>query len=148
MKTKLAKTFFVIALGCTVLTGCESVVTQHGNIIDPIALAKIEPGKTRLIEVEAIFGKPSAKGAFDSGRIYYVSQLMEEKPGGKNLPIDRTVVAFSYNESGVITEIDVIDDTTGITVFHRDEKTPTPGDTFGILEQIFRNVSRPGGAVQ
>ena len=68
----------------TFLTGCESVVTQHGNILDPIELARIEPGKTRLIEVEALFGKPSATGAFDSGKTYYVSQIMEEKPGAKS----------------------------------------------------------------
>lgn len=145
MKSKLAKTFFAVALAGTFLTGCESVVTQHGNILDPIELARIEPGKTRLIEVEALFGKPSATGAFDSGKTYYVSQIMEEKPGGKKLPLKRTVVAFTHNERGTITSIDIIDDSTGLTIFHRDEKTPTPGDTYGVLEQIFRNVSRPGG---
>lgn len=148
MKNQLAKTFFTFALGATLLTGCESVVSQHGNTLDPVALARIEPGKSRLIEVEALFGKPSARGAFDSGKIYYVSQIMEEKPGNRNVPIERTVVAFGYNESGMITSIDIIDDSTGRVIFHRDEKTPTPGDTFGVLEQIFRNISRPGGGVQ
>lgn len=145
MKLNLAKTFFAVALAGSMLGGCESVVTQHGNVLDANTLSRIEPGKTRLIEVEALFGKPSTAGAFDSGKIYYVSQIMEEPPGGKKITIDRTVVAFSYDNRGVITDMTITDDLTGRTVFHRDEKTPTPGDTFGILEQVFRNVRRPGG---
>jgi outer membrane protein assembly factor BamE (lipoprotein component of BamABCDE complex) len=143
MKLMPAKIFFTVALVGMFLGGCESIVTQHGNILDANSLARIEPGKTRLIEVEALFGKPSATGAFNSGTVYYVSQIMEEKPGGKKTPVKRTVVAFTHDSSGVITDMTITDSTTGQTVFHRNEKTPTPGDTFGVLEQIFRNVSRP-----
>ena len=146
MKSKLAKTFFAVAIAGLSLSGCESMVTQHGNILDATSLSRVEPGKTRMIEIEALFGKPSATGAFNSGTVYYVSQIMEEKPGGRKLPIDRTIVAFSHNESGVVTAVTITDDATGRTVFHRDEKTPTPGDTFGVLDQIFRNVRTPGGA--
>ena len=134
MKSKLAKTFFTVALAGAVLTGCESVVTQHGNILDPIELSRIEPGKTRLIEVEALFGKPSATGAFDSGKTI-MSRRSWKKNRGQKGSAERTVVAFTHNERGIITSIDIIDDPTGLTIFHRDEKTPTPGDTYGVLNR-------------
>ena len=127
------------------VAACGSNLYTHGNQLDPSTLSKIEPGKTRLVEVEALFGRPSATGAFDSGKIYYIAQTMEEPPGGRKALVTRTLVAFSYNDSGIITAIDITDEASGRSIFHRDEKTPTPGDTYGILEQVFRNV-RPGSA--
>ena len=133
-----------LAFAGLVAGGCESRVYTHGNQLDPASLAKVEPGKSRLIEVQALFGRPSATGAFDSGKIYYIAQTMEEEPGGKKLTVSRTLVAFSYDERGVITAIDITDEESGRNIYHRDEKTPTPGDTFGVIEQMFTNVRRGG----
>ena len=149
MNTTYPKRIFAYGLTAVALTalvsgGCSSRVYNHGNQLDPLSLSKVEPGKTRLIEVEALFGKPSATGAFDSGKVYYITQIMEEKPGARKETINRTIVAFSYNDTGLITAIDITDEQTGRTIFHRDEKTPTPGNTYGILEQMFRNVQRGG----
>ena len=149
MNTTYPKRIFAYGLTAIALTalvsgGCSSRVYNHGNQLDPLSLSKVEPGKTRLIEVEALFGKPSATGAFDSGKVYYITQIMEEKPGARKETINRTIVAFSYNDTGLITAIDITDEQTGRTIFHRDEKTPTPGNTSGILEQMFRNVQRGG----
>jgi hypothetical protein len=47
-----------------------------------------------------------------------------------------------------VTALDITDEETGRNVFHIDEKTPTPGDTYGILDQIFSNVSRPPASAQ
>ena len=132
------------ALAALLVAGCESRVHTHGNNIDPLVLAKIEPGKTHMLEVEALFGRPSAHGAFDSGKVYYIAQTMEEPPGGRKETVSRTLVAFSFDDGGVVTAIDITDEESGRSIFHRDEKTPTPGDTYGILEQIFRNVSPTG----
>ena len=149
MNTTYPKRIFAYGLTAIALTAlvsgwCSSRVYNHGNQLDPLSLSKVEPGKTRLIEVEALFGKPSATGAFDSGKVYYITQIMEEKPGARKETINRTIVAFSYNDTGLITAIDITDEQTGRTIFHRDEKTPTPGNTYGILEQMFRNVQRGG----
>ena len=135
----------VLALAALVANGCSSSVYSHGNQLDPASLAKIEPGKTRLLEVEALFGRPSAVGAFGSGKVYYIAQTMEEAPGGRKETVSRTLVAFSYDAAGLVTAIDITDEQSGRSIYHRDEKTPTPGDTFGVLEQVFRNVRRGGG---
>ena len=135
----------VLALAALATSSCGSSVYTHGNQLDPASLAKIEPGKTRLIEVEALFGRPSATGAFGSGKVYYIAQIMEEAPGGRKETVSRTLVAFSHDDTGLVTAIDITDEESGRSIYHRDEKTPTPGDTFGVLEQIFRNVRRAGG---
>ena len=155
MKTTRQKSFFTgtpvrrrlaaAAAAALLFGGCSSSVHTHGNHIDPATLAKVEPGRTRLVEVEALFGRPSVTGAFDSGKVYYISQTMEAVPAGRKETVNRKLVAFSYNGNGVVTAIDITDEQSGRRIYHRDEKTPTPGDTFGVLEQIFRNVRRAGG---
>lgn len=130
------------AVSAFLFAGCSSTILSHGNQLDPIALSKIKPGQTRLIEVEALFGRPSAEGAFDSGSIYYVAQIMEEKPGGRKETISRTIVKFTINDRGIVESMDIIDEKSGKNIYHLDDKTPTPGDNYGVLEQIFRNISR------
>lgn len=144
MNRSHTKSIFAIALTALVAAGCSSKITSHGNQLDPQSLSKVEPGKTRMIEIEALFGRPSVRGAFDSGKVYYIAQIMEEKPGGRKETSSRTVVAFTYNDKGIVTAMDITDEESGRNIYHRDEKTPTPGDTYGVFEQIFRNVSRGG----
>jgi outer membrane protein assembly factor BamE (lipoprotein component of BamABCDE complex) len=141
MKIKYPKTFLIAsAVSALMLAGCSSTILSHGNQIDPVSLAKIKPGSTRLIEVESLFGRPSTRGLFESGKVYYVTQTMEEKPAGQKKTINRTIVAFSYDDREIIQTIDITDEESGRNIYHLDAHTPTPGDNYGILEQIFRNV--------
>jgi hypothetical protein len=41
-----------------------------------------------------------------------------------------------------LQEIDLIDEKSGLNVAHIESKTPTPGNTFGVAEQIFSNLKR------
>ena len=141
MKIKSTKTLLMAsAISAVLLSGCSSTVLSHGNQLNPTTLSKVEPGRTRLIELEALFGRPSTAGAFDSGKVYYISQVMEEKPGGRKTVISRTIVTFTIDDSGIVDAIDIDDAATGRRIYHSDARTPTPGDNYGILEQIFSNV--------
>ena len=128
------------AVTAVLLSGCSSTVLSHGNQLNPATLSKVEPGRTRLIELEALFGRPSADGAFDSGKVYYISQIMEEKPGGRKTVVARTIVSFTIDENGIVDAMDIDDAATGRRIYHLDAQTPTPGDNYGILQQIFSNV--------
>ena len=141
MKIKHPKTLLMAsAVSAMLLTGCSSTVLSHGNQLDPVSLAKIQPGKTRLIEVEALFGRPSVEGVFESGTVYYVTQIMEEKPASRKETLSRTIISFSYDDRGVVQSMDITDEKSGRNIYHLDAQTPTPGDNYGALEQIFRNV--------
>ncbi len=148
MKNKSKKLCTALCLSAFLFAGCSSNVSSHGNQLDPSSLAKIKPGQTRLIEVEALFGRPSARGAFDSGKVYYIAKTMEEKPAGRKETISRTVVAFTYDEKNIIQTIDITDETSGRSIYHASAKTPTPGDNYGIFDQIFRNLTTNPAALQ
>ncbi len=124
------------------LTSCESKTATHGNSIDQATLDKIRIGESTRNDLLAIFGKPSFNGAFNSGKIYYVSQFMVEPAGGIKQTETRQIVAFTFNEDNIVSMIDLIDETSGKSVVYLDDKTPTPGDNFGMLDQVFSNLKR------
>ncbi|MDP4925688.1 MAG: outer membrane protein assembly factor BamE, partial [Alphaproteobacteria bacterium] len=89
-----------------------------------------------------MLGRPSFEGAFDSRKIYYASQIMEQPVAGINKTKSRVIYAFSFDENNNLQEIDLIDEKSGLNVAHIDSKTPTSGDAFGVIEQIFSNLKR------
>ncbi|WP_438996316.1 outer membrane protein assembly factor BamE [Candidatus Puniceispirillum sp.] len=122
--------------------GCESRISSHGHNIDETELAKIELGKSTKSDLIFILGKPSFEGAFESGKTYYVSQIMEEPVAGINQTTSRTVVMFTVDKDDIVRAIDVLDENSGISIAHIDEKTPTPGNTYGVIDQVFKNLKR------
>ena len=129
-------------IAAIVLAGCESTIAPHGHSIDSIELDQIVPGQTTRADVRAVLGKPSFEGAFDSGKIYYLSEVMIEPPGGRKRLSARTMIVIALDEAGVVTEIEVRDETSGNRIAYLDEKSPTPGDNFGVAEQIFSTLRR------
>ena len=132
----------VAMIAAIALAGCESTIAPHGHSIDSIELDQIVPGQTTRADVRAVLGKPSFEGAFGSGKIYYLSEVMIEPPGGRKRLSARTMIVIALDEAGVVTEIEVRDETSGNRIAYLDEKSPTPGDNFGVAEQIFSTLRR------
>ncbi len=123
------------------LAGCEATIAPHGHAVDATELDQIVPGQTSLFDLTAILGKPSFEGAFDSGKIYYLSEVMVEPPGGRKRASTRTLIVISL-EDDIVRDIEVRDETSGNTIAYLDERSPTPGDNFGVTEQIFSTLRR------
>ena len=123
------------------LAGCEATIAPHGHAVDATELDQIVPGQTSLVDLTEILGKPSFEGAFDSGKIYYLSEIMVEPPGGRNRASTRTLIVISL-EDDIVRDIEVRDETSGNTIAYLDERSPTPGDNFGVTEQIFSTLRR------
>jgi len=124
------------------LAACESRISSHGHTIDATELDQIVPGETRLVDLEDILGVPSFEGAFDSGRIYYVSEVMIEPPGGRKRASARTVIIISLDDDETVTNVEIRDENSGNTIAYLDEKTPTPGDNFSVADQMFSTLRR------
>ena len=123
------------------LAGCEATIAPHGHAVDATELDQIVPGQTSLVDLTAILGKPSFEGAFDSGKIYYLSEVMVEPPGGRKRASTRTLIVISL-EDDIVRDIEVRDENSGNTIAYLDERSPTPGDNFGVTEQIFSTLRR------
>ena len=124
------------------LAGCGERISEHGHIINQAEMDIIKIGQTNRADIVNMLGRPSFEGAFDSRKIYYASQIMEQPIAGINKTKSRVIYAFSFDTNNTLQEIDLIDEKSGLDVAHIDAKTPTPGDTFGVVEQIFLNLKR------
>ena len=134
--------FFVASLGLAAVTGCGDRISSHGHTINENELKKINIGTTTRADILDILGKPSFRGAFDTKKLYYSSQVMLQPVASTKQTHKRIVYIFSLNDSDILQSIKVMNKEDGIQIAHINDKTPTPGDTFGILEQVFSNFKR------
>jgi outer membrane protein assembly factor BamE (lipoprotein component of BamABCDE complex) len=124
------------------LTGCGERISEHGHVINQAEMDTIKIGQTNRADIIGMLGRPSFEGAFDSRKIYYASQIMELQVAGINKTKSRVIYAFSFDANNNLKKIDLIDKKRGLNVSYIDAKTPTPGDTFNAIDQIFLNLKR------
>ena len=124
------------------LAGCGERVSKHGHVIDQAEMDTIKIGQTNRADIIGMLGRPSFEGAFDSQKIYYASQTMEQQVAGINKTKSRVIYALSFDTNNILQEIDLIDENSSQNVAQIDAKTPTPGNTFNAVEQIFLNLKR------
>ena len=128
------------------LAGCGERISEHGHVINQAEMDTIKIGQTNRADIIDLLGRPSFEGAFDSRKIYYARQIMEQPVAGINKTKSRVIYAFTFDENNNLQEIDLVDEKSGLNVAHIEPKTPTPGDTFGVVEQIFSNMKRQQAA--
>ena len=153
-RTKLARTklgqsrvlsfalFCLASLGLAAMSGCGDRISSHGHVINESELKQITIGTTTKADIVQLLGQPSFAGAFDTQKLYYSSQVMLQPVASVKQTQRRVIYIFTLNKNNIVEDIDLIDKNDGLTIAHIDDKTPTPGDTFGILEQVFTNVRR------
>ena len=144
MKNPATKLFSaLICLGLFLgLQGCESQVTSHGNLIEASQLNKLEIGTTRREDVLVLFGPASFEGAFNNNRLYYNNQKMEAPIAGRTQTIERELVVLSFDLNDILESIEIRDKSTDQEIVKLDAKTPTPGDTLTVVDQLFTNLRR------
>ena len=144
MKNSVKKLFstlicFGLFLG---LQGCESQVTSHGNLIEASQLNKLKIGTTQREDVLILFGPASFEGAFNNNRLYYNNQKMEAPIAGRTQTIERELVVLSFDVNNILEYIEIRNKSTDQEIVKLDAKTPTPGDTLTIVDQLFTNLRR------
>ena len=134
--------FFVASLGLAAVGGCGDRISSHGHIINENEFKQINIGTTTRADILDMLGQPSFKGAFDTQKLYYSSQVMLQPVASTKQTQKRIIYIFTLDDKNILQSIDLINKEDGLQIAHIDDKTPTPGDTFGILEQVFSNLKR------
>ncbi len=125
-----------------VVSACEAITTTHGRLIQPAELERLELGATTQAETIAILGPPSFEGAFNSGRLYYNNQKMAKRVGGETLTIERELMILIFDSNSRLQSIEIRDKTSDKKIVKLESKTPTPGTTLTIVDQMFSNLRR------
>ena len=143
MKTLSLLSCFALIMSLAIFSGCSSKISTHGHTLEKAKLDLLVPGETSLSDILILFGKPSFDGAFGSGKIYYNNQVMETEVAGHSKTVSRTLLILTIDKNEILQNLEIqsIDD--DIEVTKLDAKTPTPGDNYGLAEQIFSNIRKP-----
>ena len=133
---------FALIMSLAIFSGCSSKISTHGHTLEKAKLDLLVPGETSLSDILILFGKPSFDGAFGSGKIYYNNQVMETEVAGHSKTLSRTLLILTIDKNEILQNLEIqsIDD--DIEVTKLDAKTPTPGDNYGLAEQIFSNIGK------
>ena len=136
--------------GCLLLGGCTFLgpaPQPRGDRVDADQLKQLVPGVTTQADATALLGSPTTKGMFDQNTWIYVSQMTRPVIGGTLAVLRQNVVQLSFDDRGVLRQVQSLDKASGLPVTVVARTTPSPGTEATMLQQLFGNVGRftPGG---
>ena len=88
------------------VASCSPIFTYHGFVPTEEDLEEIEVGLDTRSTVASIIGKPGASGLLEESGWYYVRSAFEHAPVRGPQEIDRQVVAISFDETNVVTNVE------------------------------------------
>lgn len=129
-----------LALGVVVIAGCTPLYTYHGYTPTDEQLADITVGKDTRESVAEVVGTPSSSGMLKESGYYYVSQRIETFAYRAPEVIDRQVVAISFDNRGVVSNVERfgLQDGNVVALSRRVTRSNVEGLTF--LQQLFGNI--------
>jgi outer membrane protein assembly factor BamE (lipoprotein component of BamABCDE complex) len=122
------------------LAGCAPTYTQHGFAPQLAELGTIEAGVDTRGSVLRKLGRPSTTGSFDADAWYYVASTMERFAFYAPKVVDRTVVAVSFDEAGMVTAVNRYGLEDGRIIDLVTRTTPTYGRELTVVQQLFGNI--------
>jgi outer membrane protein assembly factor BamE (lipoprotein component of BamABCDE complex) len=132
-------TTILLASGCSWLGPPPQV---RGNRVAVEQLQELVPGTSTRADVTALIGSPTTRAPFDDNTWIYVSEVTQPRIGRTLGVLDQHVVVLSFNEQGVLREVQTRgrDDALPVAVVER--TTPSPGTEASFLQQLFGNIGR------
>jgi len=134
--------YAIVAFLTLGLAACSPQVATHGNLVDPDALAKIEPGRSDQATVLSLLGAPSTLGNFDEPTWYYIGQRTERQAFYRPETIERRVVYIDFEPTGAVKSIGALDLEDGQKIAYVTRETPTAGQRVTLMKQLIGNIGR------
>lgn len=130
-----------IAIGLS-LAACAPKIVQHGNVPDEEQVVQIQPGLDNKSRVQQLLGSPSTSGSFGEEVWYYISKKTEQTGFLEPDLVDQGVLAVTFDNDGVVSNLKVYDKSDGRLVAMVDRVTPTHGNQLTIVQQLLGNLGR------
>jgi len=124
---------------------CTPIRDYRGFVAQEDVLSQIQIGMNKS-DVERIMGTPSATSSIDGKNYYYISSVFETTAFFEPEEIDRRIIAFRFDETETVSNIANYGLRDGRIFDFISRKTPTRGKEVTLLQQMFGNIGRFGGA--
>lgn len=123
-------------------TACAPVYRNHGYVPNDEDLALLTVGVDTQDSVAGILGRPSAAALLSDDGWYYVQSRFVERGPRAPKEIDRQLVAVTFDEDGVLANIErfTLEDGRVVTLSRR--VTDTNVRPPSLISQLLRNFGR------
>ncbi len=126
----------------TALAACDPQIRNHGYVPTDAELSELVVGVDTRVSVEETVGTPSASGVLDDTGYFYVRQSISQYGWREPEVLSREIVSISFDNSGVITNIERFGLEDGNVVALSRRTTDTNVQGVGFLRQLMGNVGR------
>lgn len=137
--------YTLIVSAALTTAACGNGRALRGYVFDTELADAIQPGVDNRTSVETTLGTPTMKATFDEGTWYYISTTVRVRPIFWPNATAHRVLAISFNDSGVVSDVDNFGLDDRRDVKNVSDKTPTKGRKLNFFEQIFGSIGRFGG---
>lgn len=133
----------VIALGAALFTAsCSPVYRNHGYIPTDEDLALVAVGTSTREDVATAVGRPASSGLLEGGDWYYVGSRWKYFGARAPQEIDRQVVAVTFNEAGVVDNVERFGLEDGRVVVLSRRVTKSSVRSLGLIRQLMGSLGR------
>lgn len=131
-----------LGFGLGVSAACTPLYNNHGYIPPEQELALLEVGRDTRETVKATVGTPSAAGLLNDHSWYYVQSTWKRYGPYAPSEQNRQVLAISFDEAGVISNIERFGLEQGkiVTLSRRVTESTVKGQS--LLRQLFGNIGK------
>ena len=122
------------------LAACTAIYRNHGYIPRDEDLAKVVVGQSTTETVGRDVGRPSSTGLLTGGAWYYVGSRFRHYAGRAPQEVDRQVVAISFDDKGVVENVERFGLEKGQVVVISRRVTESGVKGVGLVRQILGNI--------
>lgn len=141
---------WALALPATAaIAGCTPIYRNHGYVPADDELAQVVVGQTTQDDLPGLVGRPSAQGVLTGAGWYYVGSRWEHYGAMAPREIRREVVAISFDQSGVVSNVERFGLDRGRVVTLSRRVTDSGVSGSNLIGQLLRNVGQfsPAGFI-
>ncbi|WP_170774488.1 outer membrane protein assembly factor BamE [Ruegeria lacuscaerulensis] len=139
-RLKPASRTLVLAACVAGISACSPVFENHGYIPPPEDLAEIQVGVDTRESVLDSVGAPSSSGVVRDSGFYYVRSRVRHYGPKRPEVVERELVAISFDQGGVVRNIERFGLEDGIVVPLERRVTESSIQNRGFLRQLFGNI--------
>lgn len=130
----------VAALALLVLGACSAQVRNHGYLPAETDLQQIVPGVDTRDSVEDLVGVPTSSGLLNNSGYYYIESEMRHFAWKRPEVVGRQIVAITFDEAGVVTNIVTYGLEDGNVVPLTKRVTETSDGDITFIRKLFGNI--------
>ncbi len=137
--------FLIVALAAGIaLSGCTSLRSHQGYIVDADLVNSIQPGVDNRESVLATLGHPTFAAQFNQGDWYYISRDSRNYAFNNPKPHEQLTMQISFDRNGNVSAVRRSGMEQIASVTPMKKTTPTLGRKRGFFQDLFGNIGTVG----